>query len=65
MKNKTDPTKCKLSAQLSIINEKNNEIIIGIHPKLAELLVENCLTKNYLSTLKDVKKYKREVRELK
>jgi DNA-binding sugar fermentation-stimulating protein len=56
----SNPKKCVYSAQLSIINEKNNEIIIGIHPKLAELLVENCLTKNYLSILKDVKKYKRE-----
>jgi len=56
----SDSKKCVYSAQLSIINEKNNEIIIGIHPKLAELLVENCLTKNYLSILKDVKKYKRE-----
>lgn len=63
MKNKkteSDSKKCLYSAQLSIINEKNNEIIIGIHPKLAELLVENCLTKNYLSILKDVKKFKRE-----
>ena len=56
----SDSKKCVYSAQLSVINEKNNEIIIGIHPKLAELLVENCLTKNYLSILKDVKKYKRE-----
>ena len=63
MKNKkpdSDSKKCVYSAQLSVINEKNNEIIIGIHPKLAELLVESCLTKNYLSILKDVKKYKRE-----
>ena len=59
-KSDSDSKKCVYSAQLSIINEKNNEIIIGIHPKLAELLVENCLTKNYLSILKDVKKYKRE-----
>ena len=63
MKNKkpeVDTKKCLYSAQLSIIYEKNTEIIIGIHPKLAELLVENCLTKNYLSILKDVKRYKRE-----
>ena len=63
MKNKkpeADTKKCLYSAQLSIIYEKNTEIIIGIHPKLAELLVENCLTKNYLSILKDVKRYKRE-----
>ena len=43
MKNKDDPTKCMYSAHLAIINEKNNEIIIGIHPKLAEELVEKCL----------------------
>ena len=54
MKNKDDPTKCMYSAHLAIINEKNNEIIIGIHPKLAEELVEKCLTNNYLSILKNV-----------
>lgn len=59
-KPETDSKKCLYSAQLSIINEKNHEIIVGIHPKLAELLVENCLTQNYLSILKDVKRYKRE-----
>lgn len=59
-KSDSDSKKCVYSAQLSIISEKNNEIIIGIHPKLAEQLVENCLTKNYLSILKDVKTYKRE-----
>ena len=59
-KSEADTKKCVYSAQLSILNEKNNEIIIGIHPKLAELLVENCLRKNYLSILKYVKKYKRE-----
>jgi len=60
MKNKDDPTKCMYSAQLAVINEKNNEIIIGIHPKLAEELVEKCLTNNYLSILKNVKAYRRE-----
>lgn len=60
MKNKDDHTKCMYSAQLAIINEKNNEIIIGIHPKLAEELTEKCLTNNYLSILKNVKAYKRE-----
>jgi DNA-binding sugar fermentation-stimulating protein len=60
MKNKDDPTKCMYSAHLAIINEKNNEIIIGIHPKLAEELVEKCLTNNYLSILKNVKAYRRE-----
>ena len=60
MKNKDDPTKCTYSAKLAIINEKNNEIIIGIHPKLAEELVEKSLTNNYLSILKNVKAYRRE-----
>ena len=59
--NKTeDPIKCVYSAQLSVINEKDTEIIVGIHPKLAEQLVENCLNKNYLSSLQDCKKYRRE-----
>jgi DNA-binding sugar fermentation-stimulating protein len=60
MKNKDDLTKCMYSAQLAVINEKNNEIIIGIHPKLAEELVEKSLTNNYLSILKNVKAYRRE-----
>ena len=60
MKNKDDPTKCMYSAQLAVITEKNTEIIIGIHPKLAEELVEKCLTNNYLSILKNVKAYRRE-----
>ena len=59
MKNKDDLTKCIYSAQLAIIHEKNNEIIIGIHPKLAEQLAEKCLTNNYLSILKNVQAYKR------
>ena len=54
------PVKCVYSAQLSVITEKGNEIIVGIHPKLAEQLVENCLIKNYLSCLQDCKKYRRE-----
>jgi DNA-binding sugar fermentation-stimulating protein len=63
MKNKkseSKPNKCLYSAQLSIIHEKSNEIIIGVHPKLAESLVENCLIKNYLSILQSCKKYRRE-----
>ena len=38
-----------------------NNQLIGIDPKLAETLVENALTKNYLKTLMHVKTYKREV----
>jgi len=57
---KTNDTKCLYSVQLSIINDKNNEIVIGVYPKLAELLVENCLTKNCFTILQDIRKYKRE-----
>jgi DNA-binding sugar fermentation-stimulating protein len=38
-----------------------NTQLIGIDPKLAETLVENALTQNYLKTLSNIKSYKREV----
>ena len=38
-----------------------NSQLIGIDPKLAETLVENALTQNYLKTLSNIKIYKREV----
>ena len=38
-----------------------NTQLIGIDPKLAETLVENALTQNYLKTLTHIKTYKREV----
>uniref|UniRef100_A0A6C0DVL5 Sugar fermentation stimulation protein C-terminal domain-containing protein n=1 Tax=viral metagenome TaxID=1070528 RepID=A0A6C0DVL5_9ZZZZ len=39
----------------------SNKQLIGIDPKLAETLVENALTQNYLKTLCNIKTYKREV----
>jgi sugar fermentation stimulation protein A len=47
-----------------IINNKlhNNNQIIGIDPKLAETLVEKALINNKLSALKNIKKYRREVK---
>ena len=41
-----------------------NKQLIGVDPKLAETLVENALTKNYLKTLCNIKKYRREVKLL-
>jgi DNA-binding sugar fermentation-stimulating protein len=38
-----------------------NKQLIGIDPKLAETLVENALTQNYLKTLCNIRTYKREV----
>ena len=55
---------CQYSIFLSIIREPNKktneEIIVGIHPKLAEELVEVALNNNLLSKLQYVKRYKRE-----
>jgi DNA-binding sugar fermentation-stimulating protein len=55
-------TKCEYRVYLSLFQDKerNQETIIGIHPKLAEDLVEQCVKKNYLSKLQNIKKYKRE-----
>lgn len=41
-----------------------NKQLIGIDPKLAETLVENALTLNFLKTLTNIKSYKREVKFL-
>lgn len=66
IKNKAN-RKCTHTVYLSILQEKEQnegkeqkEQIIGIHPKLAEQLVESALTNNYLSILQNVKWYRRE-----
>ena len=60
-KNKNvDKLKCEYRVYLSVLREKNVEIIIGIHPKLAEQLVETALQSNYLSKLQNIQSYKRE-----
>lgn len=51
---------CSYRVYLSILQEKNREIIIGIYPKLAEQIVESTLKKNLLSKLKNIQSYKRE-----
>lgn len=51
---------CSYILYLSIILEKGKEQIIGIHPKLAENLVESALNKNCLSKLTNIQKYRRE-----
>jgi DNA-binding sugar fermentation-stimulating protein len=58
----TNPTnKCSYSIYLSIIKEREQNIIVGIHPKLAELLTESALKMNLLSKLKNCKQYRREI----
>lgn len=62
--NKKVPEKphCEYRVYLSVFidKERNQETIIGIHPKLAEDLVEKALTQNYLSKLQNIKSFKRE-----
>jgi DNA-binding sugar fermentation-stimulating protein len=52
--------KCSHVIYLSIVKEKDSEQIVGIHPKLAETLVESALKLNKLTKLQNVKRYKRE-----
>ena len=55
-----DKLKCEYKVYLSIIKERGNEIIVGIHPKLAEDLAETALKNNLLNRLRNVERYKRE-----
>jgi DNA-binding sugar fermentation-stimulating protein len=52
--------KCSHTVYLSVLRNKDNEQIIGIHPKLAETLTESALTKNMLTRLQNIRKYRRE-----
>jgi DNA-binding sugar fermentation-stimulating protein len=59
-KNAAEKLKCEYRVYLSIWKERGTEVIIGIHPKLAEDLTENALKNNLLSRLLNVRRYKRE-----
>ena len=63
-KNKKDEEKEKLSCEyrvyLSVILERDTEIIVGIYPKLAEELTEAALKANLLSRLQNIRRYRRE-----
>ena len=59
-KNKNNKQKCAYRIYLSILQEKGREIIVGIHPKLAEDLAESALQQGLLQNLKIVQRYKRE-----
>ena len=56
-----DKLSCEYRVYLSVILEREKEIIVGIHPKLAEDLTESALKGNLLSTLQNIKRYRREV----
>jgi len=51
---------CEYRVYLSVILERNSEIIVGIYPKLAEELTEAALKANLLSRLQNIKRYRRE-----
>ena len=61
-KKSNDKLKCEYKVYLSIIREKDTEIIVGIHPKLAEDLTESAIKNNLLYKLQNVQKYKRETK---
>lgn len=52
--------KCTHTVYLSVLKDKDNEQIIGIHPKLAETLTESALTSNFLTKLQNIRRYRRE-----
>jgi DNA-binding sugar fermentation-stimulating protein len=58
----SDKLHCEYRVYLSIIREKEREMIVGIYPKLAEELAESALKSNLLSRLQNVKTYKRETK---
>jgi hypothetical protein len=61
-KGKKEKTKlsCQYRVYLSVVREKDREIIVGIYPKLAEQLTELALKNNLFSKLKNVKSYRPE-----
>lgn len=52
---------CEYCVYLSVLLEREKEIVVGIHPKLAEDLTESALKGNLLSKLPNIKRYRREV----
>jgi DNA-binding sugar fermentation-stimulating protein len=56
-----DKLSCEYRVYLSVLLEREREIIVGIHPKLAEDLTESALKSNLLSKLPNIKRYRREV----
>lgn len=55
-----DKSKCSHTVQLSIINNTSKQLIVGVNPKLAEILAESALKNNCLSRLLNIKSYKKE-----
>ena len=58
----TDKLHCEYRVYLSVIREKEQEMIVGIYPKLAEELTESALKNNLFSRLNNVKNYRKETK---
>jgi len=58
----SDKLHCEYRVYLSVIREKNSEMIVGIFPKLAEDLTESALKNNLLKRLCNIKTYKKETK---
>ena len=58
----TDKLHCEYRVYLSVIREKDCEMIVGIYPKLAEDLTESALKNNLLTKLLNIKTYKKETK---
>lgn len=54
---------CSHRVELAILQEQDFKIYIGINPKLAESIVEECLKKHFISNL-EANKFQREVKFL-
>jgi DNA-binding sugar fermentation-stimulating protein len=56
--------KCAYAVYLSLLQEKDHTFVIGIHPKMAETLVDQMLTQNLLRFLENNREKKREFKFL-
>ena len=56
--------KCAYAVYLSLLQEKDHTFVIGIHPKMAETLVDQMLTHNLLRFLENNREKKREFKFL-
>ena len=55
---------CSHRIELAIVNENDHSMVVGINPKLGETIAEEALKRNFISSLVNVKTYKREVKIL-
>ena len=60
-----EKSKCDYTFYLSEVSDEDHpdeKIIVGIHPKMAETLMDICLRRNMLSKLQNIRGYRRETK---